>query len=590
MIRMLKTFLMIVGALSLVSLLSGLITTIVLWTTGEDVPERTILEIDFTKGVVEYVPDDVSARMVVDSGPTTMELVEALEMAADDDRVRALVARIAPGRMGFGRIQEMRDAVARFRDSGKPAFAWADTFGEMSAGNGAYYLATAFDEIHLQPSGNVNITGLMMQGRFLKGTFDKIGLEARMDRRKEYKSALNTFTETSFTEPQEEALTAVMDSMFNGMVAGIAERRGLSESDVRDLFDRGVLSAEAARDAGLVDSLNYRDAVYDAARKIAGAGAEPLSITTYLRRGERRYAEGTAVALIHGVGMIHRGRSELNPLFGEPLMSAVRITSAFRDAIEDKSVKAILFRVDSPGGSYVGSDSIWREVQRARDAGKPVIVSMGDVAGSGGYFVAMPANRIVAHPATITGSIGVYAGKFLTSDFWEMLGISWDEIHTCPQATLWTGTQDYTPEQWALLQSTLDRIYIDFTEKAASGRDLPLEHVQEVARGRIWTGADALDLGLVDSLGGIPEAIRLLREAADLAPDAPIRLKRFPRPKKFLESILQKLGPLAGLLANEGAYPAGRHLEALEPALRELGRRVGPVQAGPLTMPAVEIR
>jgi len=199
MIRMLKTFLMIVGALSLVSLLSGLITTIVLWTTGEDVPDRTILEIDFTKGVVEYVPDDVSARMVVDSGPTTMELVEALEMAADDDRVRAVVARIAPGRMGFGRIQEMRDAVARFRDSGKPAFAWADTFGEMSAGNGAYYLATAFDEIHLQPSGNVNITGLMMQGRFLKGTFDKLGLEARMDRRKEYKSALNTFIETSFT-------------------------------------------------------------------------------------------------------------------------------------------------------------------------------------------------------------------------------------------------------------------------------------------------------------------------------------------------------------------------------------------------------
>lgn len=590
MIRILKTFLMIVGAMTLVSLLSGLITTIVMWTTDEDVPDRTILEIDFTKGVVEYVPDDVSARMVVDSGTTSMELVEALEMAADDDRVRALVARIAPGGMGFGQIQEMRDAVARFRESGKPALAWADTFGEMSAGNRAYYLATAFDEIHLQPSGSVNITGLMMHGRFLKGTFEKLGLEARMDRRKEYKSALNTFTETSFTDAQEEALTAVMDSMFSGMVAGIAERRGLSDSEVRDLFDQGVLSAQEAREVGLVDSLSYRDSVYDAARKIAGAGAEPLSITSYLRRGERRYAKGTTVALIHGVGMIHRGRSELNPLFGEPLMSAVKVTSAFRDAIEDKSVKAIIFRVDSPGGSYVGSDSIWQEVRRARDEGKPVIVTMGNVAGSGGYFVAMPADRIVAHPATITGSIGVYAGKFLTSDFWEMLGISWDEIHTSPQATMWTGTRDYTPEQWALLQSTLDRIYADFTEKAAEGRDLPLEQVQEIARGRIWTGADALDRGLIDSLGGIPEAIRLAREAADLAPDAPIRLKAFPRPQGFFKSLVQKLGPLAGLLGDEGASPTGRHLKALEPALRELGRRVGPVQAGPLTMPVVEIR
>jgi len=222
-------------------------------------------------------------------------------------------------------------------------------------------------------------------------------------------------------------------------------------------------------------------------------------------------------------------------------MGAETVTAAFRTAIEDPTVRAILFRIDSPGGSYVASDAIWRETVRARQAGKPLIVSMGDVAGSGGYFVAMAADKIVAQPGTITGSIGVLGGKMVTTGFWDKLGLSWDEVHTSTNATLWSGTQDYTPEQWARIEAWLDRVYDDFTTKVAAGRQLPKERVLEVAKGRIWTGADAKERGLVDELGGFSVALRLTREAIGLPPEAPIHLKLFPERPGLWEALLNRL-------------------------------------------------
>lgn len=584
MLAFLRKVLMIIGALSLISIISFTITLIVMWQGKDPVPETTFLEIDFEKGVAEYVSSDPAARMLADASLTVLDVVEALALAETDDRVVGLIARIGAAGMGFARLQEVRDAVNRFRAAGKPAIAYTDTFGAMSGGNIPYYLASFFDQIYMQPSGEVAITGFQFKGRFFKGSLEKLGIEPRMDHRKAFKTAMNRFTEKEFTDAHETSMRSLMTGLFDQMVGHIATSRELSEESVRRLFDKGVFSAQEALDAGLVDALAYRDEVYTRAENRFGEAAEPLGLSAYLARSDRLFREGEAIALIHGVGTIHRGEAEYDPLLSGPLFSAKKIASAFRSAIEDEEVKAILFRVDSPGGSYVASDTVWRETRHAKAAGKPVIVSMGDVAGSGGYFVAMAADKIVAQPGTLTGSIGVFAGKMVTTGLWNKLGVTWDAVQTSKNADFWSFTDDYTPEQWRLLQEILDRIYDDFTDKVASGRGLPLHQVQAVAKGRVWTGAAAREKGLVDELGGYRKAIELARAAADIPADQGVKLKRFPARKPLLDVLLENLPVTAGAPAAETRMLA-RALEAIRPALgalRELG--IGG-QAGVLQMP-----
>ncbi len=261
-------------------------------------------------------------------------------------------------------------------------------------------------------------------------------------------------------------------------------------------------------------------------------------MTKYLEGAGRPHQSGKTVALIYGVGAVQRGKSNFDALTGGGSMGSDTVTAAFGAAIDDKDVKAILFRVDSPGGSYVASDAIWREVMRARKAGKPVIVSMGDLAGSGGYFVAMDADKIVAQPGTITASIGVLGGKFLSSGFWKKIGLSWDQVHQGANAAIWTSTSDYSPQEWARFEAWLDRVYADFTTKVADGRHLPKDKVLQVAKGRIWSGSDAKNLGLVDDLGGFDEALSLVKKAIGVSPAEDVKIEVFPRKKGLLQSLL----------------------------------------------------
>jgi protease-4 len=505
------------------------------------IPAKTILEADLEQEVREYNLDDPVIELVREPAMTVRDVVEALQHAAQDDRVVAFVARIGAVEMGLAHTQEIRDAVLAFRQAGKKAVAYAETFGEFGPGNSAYYLASAFDTIYLQPSGDVGFTGLVFESPFLKGTLEKLALTPRLDHRYEYKNFMNIFTERQYTAPHQEANQQVMASQFGQMVRGIAAARHLAETELRQRIDHGPFLGEEAVAAGLVDGLAYRDEVYGQVQEKAGEEARLLFLSQYLARAGRPHRKGTVVALIYGVGPVRRGPSGYDALSNGPAMGADTVTAAFRAAVKDEAVKAILFRVDSPGGSYVASDAIWRETQRAREAGKPVIVSMANVAGSGGYFVAMAADKIVAQPGTITGSIGVLGGKMLTADFWSQLGLSWDEVHTSTNATMWSSTHDYTPEQWARLQAWLDRVYHDFTRKVAAGRHLPIEKVLEVAKGRIWSGEDAKGLGLVDELGGFPVALRLVREALTLPADAALDLQVFPRPVSTFDALMTRL-------------------------------------------------
>lgn len=504
---------------------------------------NTILEIDFEKGLIETYPDAFIYRLTAAEPLQIRNVIGALNAASKDKRIKGIIAHIAGGPLRYADVQEIRDAIINFRKTGKPAYAFAETFGEGLPGNSAFYLASSFDSIFLQPTGSLGLTGILSESPFFKGTLDKLDIKPQLGAREEYKTARNQFTESSFTEPHREMNLGIINSVLDIFIKDVAVTRKLDESRFRSLIEEGPLNAEQALKAGLVDALQYRDQVYDLIRQKIGPNTRFLYLSKYIQRiGQNAGVSKKAVALIYGDGAITQGYSRFNPISGEPVMGAKTIAAAFRAAVKDKSVGAIIFRVNSPGGSHIGSDIIWRETIRARKAGKPVIVTMGAVAGSGGYFVAMNANKIIAHPSTITGSIGVVSGKFVTGGLYNKLGITTDHVSTSPNATLWSPSMEYSEKQWQYIQQTLDEIYKDFMNKVAAGRNLSIEKVKELAKGRVYTGAEALRLGLVDTLGGFTEAFAAAKGLMGIPSDRSIPIKRFPKKPSFWERVFSK-GP-----------------------------------------------
>ncbi len=583
--RFFMRMLTVLGGISLFFLILFFVVNIVIFFRKPEVPEMAVLELDLSEPIIEYRPDETVAGALLDDSPRLIHLLDAIEKAGDDKRILSLVAKVGNGGMGLAVIQEIRDAIAGFRQKGKKAVAYADTLGEFGKANGAYYLASVFDEILIQPSGSIGLTGLIAQTPFVKGTLDKIGVKPRMDARAEYKTAVNTFTEDHYTEPHKESMESLLNSWFQKMAADIAVDRGLDQGKVTELFDRGLFTANDALEAGLVDGLYYWDEVWAMVEGQTKEKADRLKWQDYMERLQPEGDEEKTIALIYGVGSVKRGKSGFSPVSGNFAMGSETLSRAFREAVDEEGVSAIIFRIDSPGGSYVASDTIWHETVRARKKGIPVIVTMGNMAGSGGYFVAMSADKIVAQPATVTGSIGVFAGKMLTAEFWENLGVSWDEVYTSRNATFWTGTHDYTPEQWELFQSWLDQIYEDFISKVAEGRKMPKEKVLEIAKGRIWSGTDALSIGLVDQLGGYKEAVSLAKKAAGIAEDKKIRLKEFPRKKSMIAMLKETM-----LFWNQYSASSRQFSGVLETArpYLDIFQMLGPGEGpGVMTMPLV---
>jgi protease-4 len=478
--------------------------------------------------------------------------------------------------------------VEEFRDAGKLTVAWAETFGEFSAGNVPYYLATAFDTIYLQPSGDLGLTGITMARYFLRGTLDQLGVDFQVAKRYEYKSAAEQLTERSFTGPAREATERLAASVITQLADAIAERRRIDPAKVRELIDRGPFLAAQAHEAGLVDELGYRDEVYARVRRQAGQDAVLQHVGRYQR--SRALAERARklpnpsqrhVALVYATGPIRRGRSGRGPLSGGA-MGSDTISAALRAAAADPHARAIVLRVNSPGGSYVASDTIWREVVRARNAGKPVVVSMGDVAASGGYFIAMAADAIVAQPGTVTGSIGVLSGKPVLSDLLSRAGVTTDSVAEGAHSEMFTTTRPFSEDEWALVNGWLDHIYADFTGKVADGRRMSADRVHELARGRVWTGADALAGGLVDELGGLDRAAAIARRRAGLPASAPLRIYPRVAPLDRLRAPGSSDAPAAALPS--GSISGALLAETWGPVWR-LAAQAGLSPHGPLLLP-----
>src|SRR6516225_4237533 len=435
-----------------------------------------ILELDLTDGIGEGPVTDPLSAILSRRRVRLPDVIEGLRRAREDDRVRALVAKVGGGRIGLARMQELREAVSEFRESGKLTVAWSETFGEFTQGNVPYYLATAFDRIYLQPSGSVGLTGVAVEQLFLHDALAKAGIAFQSAKRYEYKSAADNLTERGFTGPTREAAERLAASVVEQITIAIAERRGKTVEQARALLDRGPFLAEDALAEGLVDVLAYRDEVYADVRKEAG----PDAVLQYVARYQRSHALAQRarklpnprerfVAVIYASGPIRQGRSSRSPVGGSSIGSDTA-ASALRAATSDERVRAVLLRVNSPGGSAVASDTIWREVVRTRAAGKPVVVSMSDVAASGGYYISMAADVIVAQPGTLTGSIGVIMGKPVFEEALGRIGGTTDSVAEGARARMLAPTHPFTEDEWDRINAWLDVVYQDFITKAAGGR------------------------------------------------------------------------------------------------------------------------
>ncbi len=547
-----------------------------------------ILELDLTEGISETRPTDPVSAITSRNKAVLPDVLDGLRRARDDNQVAVLVARLGGKGIGLAAVQELRRAVTEFAEAGKATVAWAESFGEFSASNVQYYLATAFEKIWLQPSGDLGLTGIAIERVFLRGLLEKLDAEFEVAKRQEYKSAAEQLTERHFSAPAREETERMTESVTEQLVQGIAERRGLSREKVSELIDAGPFLAARAQAEGLVDQLGYRDEVYAETRKLAGSDAVVLYLGRYTRgkalaeRVRRTVTTLPAtpepgVALIYATGPIRRGRSGRGPVAGHS-MGSDTIAAAIRAAVRDDQIRAIVLRVNSPGGSYVASDTIWREVVRARAGGTPVVVSMGDVAASGGYYISMAADEIVAQPGTITGSIGVLTGKPVLGKTLGRAGVTSDLITHGAHAAMFSQLRPFSPDEWALVNDWLDHIYADFTGKVASGRGMTSEQVAEVARGRVWTGADALARGLVDELGGMDRAAAIARRRAGLPATAPLRV--YPRVRP-----IDRLRPPGSSESRGAAAPVASLLADSWGPAWQLASRLGLSPQGPLMLP-----
>jgi protease-4 len=544
---------------------------------GRSVPTLPlVLEIDLSRGLADQAPSDPLSALRQRNTPTLATVLRGLHAAARADEVAAVLVLLG-GPVTAAQADELAMALRTVAGSGKRTVAFAEAYGELGSGTIPYALASACESVWIQPSGSVGLTGLSLAMTLLRGGLDKLGVQPQFGQRHEYKTAANQFSAEEITDAHREMTQRIADSLMEHLSAAIAQRRGLAADLVADAVAQSPLSAARALELGLVDRLGYRDEVYSWLREEVGRNGEIelLFASRFAARvdGSKvtqvKRRKDPVVGVVEVRGQIVSGRSRPGGLMGRSAGSDT-VVAALGAAARSDDVKAVVLHVDSPGGSYVASDAIRRAVQQLRASGRPVVASMGSVAASGGYFVAMPAERVIALPTTLTGSIGVLAGKMVLRRTWERLGVVRAEVSTGPRSTMFSTLEPFSMDQWVALDLWLDEVYADFTRKAAVDRAMAYERLEPLARGRVWTGADAERHGLVDELGGRRRALELACELAGLDTE---RVKVQPVPHVPWMERLKPAESTASAAALAADLRAGGNLDG---ARKLLGSATGP--------------
>lgn len=563
-------------------------------------PDSMILTYTFKSGLVEKISSPSLTQPLLRPATTFHEIIYDLAQAAKDSRVKGFAAQLQDIDMTPAQLQELRDTIAAFRKSGKVAAVFAEDFS--GSGIGAYYLASSFDQIWLQPVGSLSINGISAEVPFLKNVLDKAGIEAEFIHKGIYKSAPESLTETGMSAPHREMMTNLIGDLASQIITGISVDRHIDFDDLRKIVNNAPYTDQEALQLKLVDKTGYYDQMLDEMQaqlktgdsapsliKLQGysfnSGTTSLNlgltgfISKFFRKADPAYAtkNKNKIALIIGAGDIVSHKSTAHAAFGRRGMAADKIAEAFDAAVKDPDVSAIVFRVDSPGGSPAAAETIHRAVLRAQQKGKPVIVSMGGYATSGGYWVAVAADKIVAAPATITGSIGVFGGKFVLAALWEKLGVNWEAITAGENAGMWSTNRKFSAKEKARFTAIMESTYNVFIERVMLGRKMTHDQVLAVAEGRVWTGRQAKEKGLVDELGGLDKAVELAKVAAKLPPEQYVPVERFPPQKSTLELFIQ--------LATEGVSMTPE----INISVKDILQQLKSAQPEMLTTPEIQI-
>jgi protease-4 len=501
------------------------------------VPSNATLVLRVGGSLAELAPNDVVGYLRGTKTPTVRAVVENLRKAKVDSRVRAVLLKPTGFESPFwAKVQEVRDAVLDFRKSGKPVYAYVEYGGDRE-----YYLATAADKIFLMPSTPLDLTGVATYELFLRGTLDKVGVFPDLHRIGDYKTAVNTFKEKTFTAAHKEMDESMNRDLYEQIVRGIADGRKKQESDIRTLIDEGPFLPEDALRAGLVDDVAYEDQVDDKLR--AGEKRARLDPDDYARVSPSSVGlnRGPRVAVIYASGTIASGKSGYDPVNGG-IAGSDTLIEYIRQVRRDSSIRAVVIRVDSPGGSATASDAIWRELMITKNekADRPLVVSMSDLAASGGYYIALPAQVIVAQPSTLTGSIGIFGGKFVTGGLFEKLGAHIESTSIGRHAEINGPARPYNQQELAKLREQLQSFYDQFVEKVAASRHSTPQKIDTLAQGRVWTGRQGKQNGLVDELGGLDRAVSIAKQRAKIAADTDVELVVYPPRKSFYELVSEQ--------------------------------------------------
>ena len=515
----------------------------------------------------EVPTDGVVQQLLQGDEPSGLQAVlGALKKAKVDPRIQAVV--VMPSGLSapyWAKIQEVHDAILDYRTSGKPAIAFLEYAGERE-----YYIAAACSRIFLMPSAPLDLNGLATYEVFLRGTLDKIGLYPDFLHIGDYKTAYNAFTEKGFTKAHREVTESMTRDLYDQLVRGIAEGRKKTEADVRALIDQGPFLPDEALRVGLVDELAYADQIDEKAH-LAGGKTARLEGSDYAKvsPSSLRLNRGPRIAVIYASGVIASGHGGYDPLMGG-VLGADTLIERIRDARADASVRAIVLRIDSPGGSATASDAIWRELVITRDErhDRPLVVSMSDLAASGGYWIAMAAPYIVAQPGTLTGSIGVVTGKMVTGGLYTKLGANIETVSQGKFAELASPVRPFNDAERRKVESMIEETYDQFVEKAAQSRHMTPEKLDAIAQGRVWTGRQAKGIGLVDELGGLDRAIAVAKLRAKIPAESDVEVVVYPARRSFFDLVskgfrTQEASLFAALVPGDERHALGVALSPL---------------------------
>ncbi len=586
MLRFITRFFALIGLL-VTALIALIVWTSVHYAHQQHVrpePESVVLTLDLDEPIVEQEKASPLALALHDEVTPLYDILHAIDTAKDDPHVKGIVARMGSSPPSMTQAQEIRAALARFRASGKFTYVFASSYGGFGMGSRAYFLASAFENIWLQPVGTVGLSGLSMEMPFGRTALEKFGITTDFIQREEYKSAMDNVTRDEFAPQVKAEMQEMIGDLSDQIASGIADSRKWDMDRAKRAMAEGPFTEEEASKNGLVTKVGYADELEDEIEAKAGKDAAHVDIEDYLSYGHKPLAtkqDSTKIALIYGTGVIVDKTEGAPSLTGDKAMGANEIATAFDDAADDKNVKAILFRVDSPGGSPDASETIRRALVHAQKKGKPVIVSMGGVAASGGYWVSMNADRIIAEPGTLTGSIGVIGGKVIVGGLLQKYSVNVDGVRTSENAGMWSMASDYTPAQKERVNALMDQTYHAFIKNVSDARHIPIEKMPDVAKGRVWTGAQASKIGLVDELGGYDVAVSAVRKSLKLDDKAQLGLEVFPAPETPAMRVMKLLKGF------------GQQSAMLGPVLLELQKLqtvLGPMARGLVLEKPVEVR